>query len=93
MPDPKVRKLRTWRRKLIAHTDYDITVETFDDFLQQHPVDFEETQALIHEAFAMLERWAPYYCMKGEIQRVLAGADDYRQVLDAIRLKSERPQH
>lgn len=90
-PDPKVRKLRKWRHNFIAHQNVGLVLDGRDAFLKEFPVDFDEIQMLIDEAFAILERWK--FCYRSDrekygikIERLVSGKDDYLFVLESLRL-------
>lgn len=86
-PDCDVAKLRTWRKKLIAHTDYDLATDGLDAFLKNHPLDFPQIQKLIDVGFAILKRWAAYYHFRGELKKISEFKDDYQFVLESVRLR------
>ena len=84
--NPKLAKLRAWRNRLLAHQDYDLTLEGLENFLTLNPVNLEEIQKLIDEGFSILERWASYYQRKSEIPKLVERKDGYRFVLESLRL-------
>jgi hypothetical protein len=58
---PSLKKLREWRNKLIAHSNYELSIEGPQDFLKQHSITLKEIHSLIDDGFSILERWA-YHC-------------------------------
>lgn len=86
-PDEKVAKLRNWRKKYFAHNNYDLAIHGMEDFLKENPIDLQEIQNLIDDGFSILERWAIYYNFKGQFPRFVERKDDYRFVLESLRLR------
>jgi hypothetical protein len=82
-PNAKVAKLRKCRAKLVAHLDYDWAINCVDE--ARNLIEVAEIESLIDEGFSILERWAFYYEVKNEIQRLLSGKDDYLFVLKSLR--------
>jgi hypothetical protein len=94
-----IKKLKKWRDSLIAHSNAKFSLDGLEQFLKDHPVDLKEIQELIDNGFSILERWA-YHCEDEVIQKridqgtlprrsfkkLAEGADDYRFVLELMRL-------
>lgn len=84
-PDPSVAKLRKWRNKLIAHSDYNLAIYGHDNFLQCNPVTLAEIQGLVDFGFDLLERWKQHYQCKSDLPRFASGKDDYQFVLQSLK--------
>jgi len=82
-PNAKVVKLRKCRSKLVAHLDYDWAINCSDE--ARNLIDIAEIESLIEEGFSILEKWAFYYEVKSEIQKLVSGKDDYLFVLKSLR--------
>jgi hypothetical protein len=96
-----LKKLREWRNKLIAHSNYAMAIEGAQDFLKQHALNLKEIQGLIDDGFLILERWA-YHCEdqftqsridKGKsarrtFRRLAEGKDDFLYLCELMHLGS-----
>ncbi len=90
-PDQKVTRLRTMRDNFYSHLNYDLAIGDFESFQKRQSVDvkvdLQEIQGLVDSGFSILERWAFYYGFKGEFPRLVERKDDYRFVLESLRLR------
>jgi hypothetical protein len=96
---PSLKKLRKWRNNLIAHSNYELSIEGTQDFLKQHSVNLKEIHGLIDDGFSILERWA-YHCediffqsridqgksARRTFRRLAEGKDDFLYVCELMRL-------
>lgn len=81
-PNPKVVKLRKCRCKLVTHLDYDWAIDWQGE--SKDLIDISEIESLIEEGFSVLQRWALFYEVKYEIQKIVSGKDDYMFVLESL---------
>jgi hypothetical protein len=84
-PNPMVANLREWRRKLIAHLDYDCAIDQPEKFISKHPLNFSDIESLAEQGFSILEKWAFCYHVNCDISRLASWKDDYLHVFESLR--------
>ena len=87
-----VKRLQTFRNKVIAHSDYEYSMGAQKDFSALNPFPFDDIQKLIDGGFQIVNRYSGLYVATTHSERIASREDqDYLNVLKALKRLHEAP--